>query len=171
MAKKPKDIPKLSDAQSPPPKSVARDEAGRIVVWLEGQPQPIRDAQILRCFPWSLPDQYISLRNSDGKEVALVKELDDLDEASRKVVQEEMDKKIFNPKILEILDYVYEFGVSSVTARTDRGEVKFQIRSRDDVRLLSPTRALFRDADGNVYELEDLTRLDPASRKHLAHYF
>jgi hypothetical protein len=171
MHKKAKEIPKLSDAQSPLPKSVRRDEAGRILVHLHARPEPVRDAQILRCFPWSVPDQYISLRDADGKEVALVKELDDLDPESRKVVQEELEKKVFNPKILEILDYAHEFGVSSVTARTDRGEVKFQIRSRDDVRLLSPTRALFRDADGNVYELEDLTQLDPVSRKHLSHYF
>jgi hypothetical protein len=64
-----------------------------------------------------------------------------------------------------------EFNIVSLTAETDRGEVTFQVRSRDDIRYLSPTRALFRDPDGNTYELEDITQLDPASRKHLSHWF
>ncbi|MFW5841465.1 MAG: DUF1854 domain-containing protein, partial [Planctomycetota bacterium] len=65
----------------------------------------------------------------------------------------------------------HEFGVSNIKARTDRGVVNFQVKSRDDVRLLSASRALFRDADGNIYELPDLNQLDSQSRRHLANYF
>jgi hypothetical protein len=49
--------------------------------------------------------------------------------------------------------------------------VTFQVRSRDDVRHLSPTRLLFRDADGNAYEIADIRQLDPASRRQVQEYF
>jgi hypothetical protein len=49
--------------------------------------------------------------------------------------------------------------------------VTFQVRSRDDVRVLSSTRALFRDADGNTYELADLNALDAAGQKWMQNYF
>ena len=77
----------------------------------------------------------------------------------------------FNPKITRIVDFHHEFGVTSITALTDRGKVTFQIKSRDDVRVLSPTRAFFRDVDGNTYELPDRSKLDSTSKRYLQRYF
>ena len=150
---------------------VLRDELGQLVVHMDGREEPVVDARVARCFPWSLPDCYVSIRDKDGKEIALLETLAELDPASRQVVQQELEEKVFNPKIRRITSYKNEFGVASITADTDRGEVTFQIRSRDDVRLLSETRALFRDADGNTYELTDLEGLDYASRKWIENYF
>ena len=150
---------------------VERDTAGRLVVHVEGRDEPLVDARVARCFPWSIPDSYVSIRDKDGKEIALLKSLEELNGDSRKIVEQELRDKVFNPMIRRVIEFKTEFGVTSITAETDRGEVTFQIRTRDDVRVLSPTRALFRDVDGNTYELADLYALDPASRKHLYHYF
>jgi len=149
---------------------VVRNEIGQLVVHVKGRDEPVVDARVARCFPWSLPDSYISIRDKDGKEIVLVKELAELEPASREVIEQELRDKVFNPKIRRVVDYKSEFGVTSITAETDRGTVTFQLRSRDDVRTLSPTRALFRDADGNIYELADLNALDSASRKRLEEY-
>ena len=151
--------------------SIARNDAGQLVVRLEGEDEPVVDARLARCFPWSLPEAYISVRDSEGSEIVLLKTLDDLDPDSREVAQAELRDKVFDPKILRILDHTHEFGISSIRAETDRGTRTFQVNGRDDVRLLSPTRALFRDVDGNTYELPDLTRLDRASRRHIQHFF
>ena len=151
--------------------SIDRNELRQLVVRLKGRGEEIVDARVARCFPWSLPGQYVSLRTKEGKEIALFKTLDELDGAGRQVVEEELAEKTFNPKIVRVIAYRNEFGVVSVEAQTDRGKVSFQIRSRDDIRHLSPTRALFRDADGNTYELTDLRALDPASQKWLGEYF
>jgi len=171
------ETPEISDEQEPAAKSdalvvrVERDAAGRLVVAVDGRDEPIVDARLARCFPWSVPDSYISVRDADGKEITLLRTLDRLDPASRAIVEEELRDKIFNPKIQRLISHKEEFGVTSMTVRTDRGEVTFQIRSRDDVRLLGPGRALFRDADGNAYELTDLAALDKASRRHFLQYF
>ncbi len=149
---------------------VERDQAGKLVVHMTGRPEPIVDAKVVRYFPWSLPAAYISIRD-DGKEVVMLKTLDELDDASRAIVEKELADKIFNPKILQVLQVKREFGISSLSAITDRGEIFFQFHGRDDVRLLSPTRALFRDVDGNTFELPDIREMDPASRKMLRRYF
>jgi hypothetical protein len=150
---------------------VERDRAGRVIVHLAGREEPVVDAVVARCFPWSLPESYISVRDAKGAEVALLRTLDELDGDSREVVEAELRDKIFNPKIHRITDLRDEFGVVTVTAETDRGEVSFQIRSRDDVRVLSAGRALLRDVDGNTYELPAIDALDKASRKHFQQYF
>jgi len=147
------------------------DPAGRLVVHLAGCDQPLVDAKVARCFPWSLPERYVSIVDADGKEIALLETLDGLDEQTRNVLASQLAKRIFNPVIRRVADHKHEFGITSITAETDRGKVTFEVRSRDDVRTLSATRALFRDADGNVYELPDLTQLDAASRRHLEYYF
>jgi len=150
---------------------IERNDQGDLLVRLLGQDEPICEARIARCFPWSLPDTYISLRDKDGKEVALLKDLEGLDEATRQLVEEELRDKIFNPVIQRICEYRDEFDVTEITAETDRGKVTFQIRSRDDVRMLSGTRALFKDVDGNTYEIPDLTALDRTSQHYLSQYF
>jgi len=150
---------------------IVRNAAGQLEAHVSGRDGTVVDARVARCFPWSLPDCYVSIRDKDGKEVVLLKSLEELDPASRLIAQEELHDKVFNPKIRRILDHKNDFGVISITADTDRGQVTFQVRSRDDIRFLTPTQALFRDADGNIYELADVTRLDAASRKWLAEYF
>lgn len=169
--------PAKPDAKPEPPRtgadveSVRRDAARQLVVTLKGRPEPAVNARAARCFPWSRPEEYVSLLDSAGHELALVKSLDELDPESRAIVLEELRDKIFNPRIRRVLGDRDEFGVVSITAETDRGTVTFQIRSRDDVRILSPTRALFRDADGNTYELADLRALDAAGRRALGAFF
>ena len=150
---------------------IERDEAGRLVVHLAGREEPLVDVKVARCFPWSLPGHYVSILDKEGKEIALFDTLDELEGENRAIVEEELAAKVFNPIIRRVVGHKHEFGVTSITAETDRGRVTFQVRSRDDVRTLSATRALFRDADGNIYELPDLTKLDRASRKHLDRYF
>ena len=148
-----------------------RNIAGQLVAHVNDSDSPIVDVRLARCFPWTLPDIYISVRDKNGNEIALLDSLDDLDPASRSVAEAELRDKVFNPKITRVLKHKHEFGISSMTAETDRGEVIFQFSGSDDVRILSPSRALFRDVDGNTYEVEDLGALDRASQKYLQPFF
>ena len=171
MVSGPMDQPTTDHRDGSNVERVERDAAGRLVLHLTGEPEPIADVRVARCFPWSLPDSFISIRDPEGKEILLLETLDELDEPARSLVAEELRDKIFSPRIRRVLEFKEEFGVTSVRADTDRGEVTFQIRSRDDIRVLSPVRALFRDVDGNTYDLPDHTALDPASRRYIQHYF
>lgn len=154
-----------------PIESITWNTIGHLVVRVKGRAEPYVEAKVARCFPWSVPETYISIRDKDGKEIALLNSADDLDEASKAVLVRELNEKMFAPKILRVADCKEEFGVTSFTAETDRGMVTFQVRSRDDVRVLSSTRALFRDADGNTYELADLNALDAAGQRCMQNYF
>jgi hypothetical protein len=163
---------------SPPPppgegsvQSVALNELGQIVLRLAGREEPFVDVRIARCFPWSLPETYISICDKEGKELVLLRDLTGLEPPSRELIRRELRDKVFSPRIQRVLACKSEFGVTSITALTDRGEVTFQVRSRDDIRILSPTRAIFRDADGISYELYDIQTLDPVSQRHLRDFF
>ena len=152
-------------------KRVERNARGELIARLEGKDKPIENVRIARCFPWSLADEYISVCDTDGKEIVLLRDLDGIDPASRELIRAEVRDKFFVPKIRRITRYSRDFEMISISAETDRGKITFQIRKRGDVRLLSSVRALLRDVDGNVYEIEDIDALDRASRKHVEHYF
>ena len=150
---------------------IERDGRGELAAYLRGRKEPEKNVKIARCFPWSVQEGYISIRNKDGKEIVLLKGLDGLEPETREIIERELRDKVFVPKIQRVTKHTAEFDVIYITAETDRGEVTFQIRSRDDVRQLSATRAIFRDVDGNAYEVADVTALDHISRKHLDQYF
>lgn len=143
------------------------DEAGELSVYLAGVDEPIVGASVARCFPWSLPEGFICIRHADGREIVLLDSLNDLDQASQEVVAGELRHKVFRPRITRVTSCRTEFGVTSISAETDRGEVTFQLGSRDDVQMLSPTRILFRDVDGNAYELADTKAVDAETRRRL----
>lgn len=150
---------------------IERDSRGVLKAYMADAADPIENVCVSRCFPWTLSDGYISIYRKDGGEIALLETLDELDADSRRVVEEELHSMVFTPRIERVIDHKREFGVTFIKAETDRGEVTFQIQSRDDVRVLSPARALFRDADGNTYELADLNALDAQSRRAMLQYF
>ena len=164
-----------SSPQGPPGeglvRSIAVNEFGQIVLRLAGREEPFVDVRVARCFPWSLPETYISICDKEGKELVLLRDLLGLGPECRELIRRELRNKVFSPRIQRVLACKTEFGVTSITALTDRGEVTFQVRSRDDIRILSPTRAIFRDADGISYELPDLKTLDPVSQRHLRDFF
>jgi hypothetical protein len=54
---------------------------------------------------------------------------------------------------------------------TDRGRRVFELHSsRRDIRVLPGGRVLVRDADGNLYEIPDVRRLDVASHAFVEDY-
>ncbi len=150
---------------------VWREKAGAVAVKLRERDQPAEEVRVRRCFPWSMPDRYISILDKDGKELALLASLDELDIASRAVVDAELRDKVFNPRITRLLDCKSEFGMLSLSAETDRGNVTFQVRTLDDIRMLSPRHMLLRDADGNSYEVTDVDALDRRTQRLLREHF
>ena len=174
--------PNIAGQEKPPQpviEKVSRDALGNLQVRVKGRADLVANARVSRCFPWSLPDTYISIRDGDGKEITMLHSLAELDNNSRAVVEEELRDKVFNPVILRVVGHKRDFGASSkrdfgvrsLTVETDRGEATFHLKSRDDVRILSPVRALFRDPDGNVYEVPNLAALDEHSREVMEEYF
>ncbi len=143
------------------------DPAGKLVVYLVDQEDPIPNASIARCFPWSFPQDYISIRDEAGREVTLLESLESLDDASRSVVEAELHHKIFNPRITRVTECRTEFGVTTIAAETDRGPVTLQVASRDEVRYLDAHGGLILFGAANTFEIEAVGVRHTDSRRRL----
>ena len=130
------------------------------------------DLEPRRLFPFTYPTMYITLLDADEREVALVRDLAELDEGSVKALQDCFAEYYMIPKIQKLCKAEEKFGSITWAVVTDRGEVSFRIRSRhsDIKRLWGTNRVIIRDSNDNRYEIEDFTKLDKHSIRLLFPY-
>ena len=123
-----------------------------------------------RCFPFSDPSRYISIRepDNDGREIGLILDLKDLSEETQSILEEQMALRYFTPHILQIRDIKEEYGYSYWEVVTDKGTCRFTVRmGAGSVYPIGPNRYLVNDLDGNRFEIPDLYRLTPREIKKL----
>ena len=124
-----------------------------------------------RLFPFSNTEKYITLLDSHEKEIAMIKDLCDLDPDSRKAIEECFFEYYMIPEITEILHVEDKFGALKWTVQTDRGEIEFRIRNRhSDIKLLGKRRLLVRDSNDNRYQIADISKLSNKSLKKIYSY-
>ena len=119
-----------------------------------------------RLFPVSRIDEYITLLNADGIEIAVIRKLTDLDDTSREIIGYSLDDYYLIPHITKILSISEKNGKVRWIVETDRGYKEFDVRNRNhDVRVYSDGRVRVRDSDDNRYIISDYRALDAHSRR------
>jgi hypothetical protein len=123
--------------------------------------------RFMRARPLADPDLYISIRGADtnGKEFGLLRNWRRLDQESRRLVQQELDQRYLHTRIQRILALKDYGGLQSCELETDRGPREVTFRDvRDNVVYSGASRVLITDAEGNRYDIPDVTALDRRSR-------
>ena len=130
--------------------------------------------EIARSFPIDEEDHYLSVRNAldeEHPEIGMIADVEALDPESRLVVQEELYRRYFVPRILHITRLKEEFGVLNFDVETDRGPREFSVRNpQEHLREIGDERMLVIDIDGCRYEIPDLRQLDRKSAAILRDY-
>src|SRR3954447_10676549 len=142
------------------------DEQGKLTLKAGGQAEKA-DVRVRRAFPWSKPDQWISVRNGEGKELILIDDLTGLEPSTRQIVSDYLTQTVLIQKIGRIDSIDVRFGYQQWSVQTDRGHAEFRVQEREDIRFLPDGRYSIRDADGNVYEMRSMAQLDEHSRAQL----
>ena len=121
-----------------------------------------------RLFPVSRVDTYITLLDTEGVEIAVIRSLKDLNPASLERIEYSLNDYYLVPHIVRILSVSEKYGTIHWSVETDRGLKEFDIRNRNhDIRVYSDGRVRVRDSDDNRYIITDYRALDPHSKKQL----
>jgi hypothetical protein len=120
----------------------------------------------VRAFPLTNLNEFIGLTDGiAGHEIGMLRNIRDLAPDARRLVQEQINKRYFIPKILRIIEAKREFGTVYWDVETDRGPRKFIMRGiRDSIHEVEPDRYLVVDIDGNRFDVPQLANLDPRSQ-------
>ena len=124
-----------------------------------------------RSFPHDLPDEFISVSDSEQNEIGIIRSLDLFDSESAGILRAELERKYFCAKILKILNVEERFGNSTWTVNTPRGMRIMTLKDTfKSIVRVSDDRAIVIDEDANRYEIESLSALDKASFRRIELY-
>jgi hypothetical protein len=141
--------------------TLERGPDGRLWASLGSEQRVVR---VHRCFPWSEPGRFISLRDDDGKEFALVEDPALLADAARTVLEQALAEAGFIFDVDAVLDIEEEVELRDWRVLTGQGPRRFQTRLDDWPRKLPDGGLLIRDVTGDFYRVQDPARLDHKSR-------
>lgn len=146
------------------------DAWGRLVVrWSDGR--ELVGAEVARAFPISASDEFVSICDAEGHEVACIEDPGALPPDVRAALREELARREFVPIVVRIEKVFADTDPSQWEIVTDRGPTTFLMEDSDsDVRRLGPDRILLVDTHGIRYLIPDTRRLDAVSRRILDRY-
>lgn len=140
------------------------------------EPEVFERVVILRSFPITNPNEFLSVREPDtkkrrGHEIGMIRRMSDFDEATGRLFLEELDRRYFSPQLLKITSCKEKFGYSYWEAETSAGHVMFILNNPfTNIRVLEDGRIFINDMDGNSFEIPDPRQLDPASYRKIEIY-
>lgn len=140
---------------------LARRADGRLTVLRGDVGCPV---EVRAAFPWSEPSRFLSLRDDDEKEVAMVEDARELDAASRQALEDELVVVGFVFEVTRVLAIEEEVEVRCWRVETNQGPRLFQTRLDEWPRELPHGGLLVRDVAGDQYLVRDPEALDPKSR-------
>ncbi|MDR1262089.1 MAG: DUF1854 domain-containing protein [Oscillospiraceae bacterium] len=130
---------------------------------------------VRRSLPLGMPNEYLSLADAEGKEIAILRDLTRFAPDQRKLVESEMNRRYYCPNIIDVksvkdqLGYVYfELTVQGSGAPTPRMCAVKDVNK--NIRMLSDDDVIMFDVDGNRYRIPSLKALNAKSRKRLEPY-
>lgn len=123
--------------------------------------------RVHRCFPWSEPGRFLSLRDGDDVEFALVDSLDDLEGETRTVLTSAAAEAGFVLEVTGIVEVDDEVEIRRWKVETRQGERSFQTKLDDWPTGVPGGGVVIRDVAGDLYHVPEPEALDAKSRKLL----
>lgn len=121
-------------------------------------------AFLSRAFPFRTKDEYISVLNEDKEEIGMIRSLSEFDEETKALLDAELEKKYFAPRIQRIMKLSERFGSSFWDCETNLGPLSFTVKDTNrSILRVSEDRVFVVDHDGCRYEIPSLAALDKKS--------
>lgn len=146
------------------PVRIFRSEDRSLLAEKEGR--QYERVKLVRAFPFSFPDQFISVRCGMGEEIVLLGYLSELDEESLQVAQEELHRHYMVPRIQRIESIRKHNAEWIWHVDTEYGKVTIVMDNlHENVHAIAPGRWVITDLEGRRFELSELEQMDVSSRR------
>ena len=125
---------------------------------------------VVRCFPWSEPFAFVSLRDYEELEIALIEHVEDLTPSSQKVLEQALAEAGFVLEITRVVSLEEEFELRNWVVETIQGKRTFQTRRDEWPRKTAQGGLIIRDIHNDTFFISDVKTLDAESQKRLTYY-
>jgi hypothetical protein len=123
---------------------------------------------VFRCFPWTAPDRFFSLRDAEGQEVAYVPDPARLEAESRRALDGVLVLPGFTFEITRFREIKTDFELRVWKVGTRQGDREFQTELDTWPDPLPGGGWILRDVTRDLYRIPPLDQLDLESRRKFA---
>ena len=127
--------------------------------------------KLIRTYPYTLTDEYICVHDLEDKEIGIIRNLNDLDDASRENAQKELSNRYYCPTVSTVKKVRERMGNFYFETVIDNNPKNFTLRVITKIlRFASENTLLIFDMDGNRYIIPDFDKIEEKSRRLLEPY-
>jgi hypothetical protein len=124
-----------------------------------------------RTLPFKKPDEYISIADTENKEIGILRSINELSDGQAGILRKELEKRYYCPSVIEILSVKEKMGYVYFDVRIKGGTKTFAVKDVSrNVRQLDDRRIIIFDVDGNRYMVEEISALDAKSLRRIEPY-
>ncbi len=146
-------------------------KGGFITLSLDGDDKGM--VNIICTFPFTAPDEFLSVRTADDKqeELGIIENISDFDNDTVAIIKKQLEIRYFMPEILKVYSVKEEYGHTYWSVLTNKGKHKFTSPSGSSGSVIKKeNRVIIKDSDQNRYEIPDITKLTAKEMKKLDLY-
>jgi hypothetical protein len=145
---------------------LCRSEAGAMRMMLHDERTVLR-IKAKRCFPFSSPSRYVSIRDGNDDEVGIIADLAHISKEYRRWIEDDLELRYFTPRVKSIKLIRHRFGGVEWHVDTDCGSKRLITKGvHDTMTEVEPGRYVITDVDDNRYEVF-VDELDSTSREKI----
>lgn len=157
----------MSTSTHDSPPALSLDQNGRLTAL---QPTGPVEVTVRPCFPWSAPDRFLSLRDKDHQEVALVPSLDALPAGSAEALRHVLGEIRFTFTLRAIREIEKRFDLRVWKVETDQGPRQFVTEWDSFPKEKGDGSLILSDVGGDLYRIPPIDSMDGRSRRLLWSY-
>lgn len=127
--------------------------------------------KLVRSYPFSLLNEYICVCDLEDKEIGIIRDLRELDAASRECAEKHLEARYYCPTVTAVKSVKERMGNFYFETVIDGREKNFTVRDiTRNMRFANENKLLIFDVDGNRYVIPDFEAIEPKSKKLLEPY-
>ncbi|MFC4776135.1 DUF1854 domain-containing protein [Paenibacillus sp. GCM10023252] len=147
--------------------TLSYDREGELVA--SRSDQSIAGIKLVRCYPFSYPSEYISVRDDQDDEWHFIPSLDELDEQSRGIAEAELNRYYLIPTIERISSIRRRNGGWEWTVETSFGPAAIMLDNlHENMTEVRSYCYILSDEQGRKYQIDEPHLKDDHTRKQWA---
>ncbi len=132
--------------------SLSRSAGGFLQATVDGRELP--RVFVHQAFPLSMPNEYISVRDDEQKEIGIIRRLDEMDQTVQELIESELSRRYFAPIVEKVNSLKEEFGYLYWDVMTSSGDRRFTQQAKPETILGAGDQELIViDIDENRFRL------------------
>lgn len=130
--------------------------------------KPYDELVVHRAFPFLYTTKYISVRDTKGEELCIIRDIEELDRESLKEIGTELQYRYFLPRVVRIDSIKQKADLWLWELQTNLGATRMAMRNlHEHLQFPGGGRIILTDLNGRRCEIADWRELDSHSRNEL----